>query len=54
MQARPELAEDFARLMTDQDKELVAVQQEMRSLDHDQHRARLLQSIRRFFRLDLA
>lgn len=54
MEARPELAEDFARLMTDQDKELVAVQQEMRSLDHDQHRARLLESIRRFFRLDLA
>lgn len=54
IEARPELAEDLARIMADQDRELVAVQQQMHNLDHEQHRARLLQSIRRFFRLDLA
>lgn len=52
MEARPEMAEAFAHIMTEQDKEREAVQKELAALDHDQHRARLLQSIRRFFRLE--
>lgn len=54
MEARPEMAEAFARIMTEQDREREAMQKEWQALDHDQHRARLLQSIRRFFRLDPA
>lgn len=52
MEARPEMAEAFARIMTEQDREREALQKEWQSLDHDQHRDRLLLSIRRFFRLD--
>lgn len=52
MEARPEMAEAFARIMTEQDREREALQKEWQALDHDQHRVRLLMSIRRFFRLE--
>ncbi|HET8730810.1 MAG TPA: mechanosensitive ion channel family protein [Moraxellaceae bacterium] len=52
MQSRPELAEAFAHILTERDRELVAVRQERIPVDQDQQKARLLESIRRFFRLD--
>jgi CRP-like cAMP-binding protein len=52
MQSRPELAEDFAHILTERDKQLVAVQQERVPVDSAQQQARLLASIRRFFRLE--
>lgn len=54
MQSRPELAEAFAHILTERDKQLVAVKQERIAVDHEQQRARLLANIRRFFRLDHA
>ncbi|HEX4869507.1 MAG TPA: mechanosensitive ion channel family protein [Moraxellaceae bacterium] len=54
MQSRPELAEAFAHILTERDKQLVAVKQERIAVDHDQQQARLLENIRRFFRLDHA
>lgn len=52
MQSRPELAEDFAQILTERDKQLVAVKQERIAVDHEQQQARLLASIRKFFRLE--
>jgi small-conductance mechanosensitive channel/CRP-like cAMP-binding protein len=52
MQSRPELAEAFAQILTERDKQLVAVKQERISVDHAQQQARLLASIRKFFRLE--
>jgi small-conductance mechanosensitive channel/CRP-like cAMP-binding protein len=52
MQSRPELAEQFANILMERNKELVAVQQEEAPMDHAQQRDRILSGIRRFFRLD--
>ena len=49
--ARPEMAEEFARILSERSRQLIQVQQDS-SLNHDQHQARILDSIRRFFRLD--
>ena len=51
MQARPELAEQFANILMERNKGLVAVQQEQEAVDHLQQRDRILASIRRFFLL---
>jgi small-conductance mechanosensitive channel/CRP-like cAMP-binding protein len=51
MQARPELAEQFANILTERNKGLVAVQNEAGQVDHQQQRDRILASIRRFFLL---
>lgn len=51
MQARPELADDLARILTERNKQLVAVQQEKHPVDHAQQHARILANIRKFFRL---
>lgn len=53
MQSRPELAEDFARALTDRNKQLVAVQKEIHPVDPDQQHANLLANIRKFFRLEI-
>jgi len=52
MQSRPELAEVFANILTERNKQLVAVQQEKQPVDQAQQHARLLASIRHFFRLE--
>ncbi len=52
MQSRPELAEAFASVLTERNKQLVAVQQQAQPVDHDQQKAHLLANIRRFFRLE--
>lgn len=54
LQSRPELAATFARILTERDRQLVAVKQERIAVDPVQQQARLLESIRRFFRLDIA
>jgi small-conductance mechanosensitive channel/CRP-like cAMP-binding protein len=54
MQSRPGLAEEFARILMERNRQLVAVAQEKQPADHAQQHARLLASIRRFFRLDPA
>lgn len=54
MHSRPELAEAFAHILTERDQQLVAVKQERISIDQAQQQARLLASIRRFFRLENA
>lgn len=51
MQSRPELAEAFAGVITERNKQLVAVQQQQ-PVDHEQQKQKLLASIRRFFRLE--
>ena len=48
---RPELAVEFARILTERNKELVEAQQGANN-NHAQHQARILDGIRRFFRLD--
>lgn len=50
MQSRPELAEEFARILTERNVQLVAVKEGKGN--HEQHQARVLDSIRRFFRLE--
>ncbi|MDI1300573.1 MAG: mechanosensitive ion channel family protein [bacterium] len=52
MQSRPELAEVFANILTERNRQLVAVQQEKQPVDQAQQHARLLASIRNFFRLE--
>lgn len=52
MHSRPELAEDFAHILTERDKQLVEVQKQRLPVDSAQQQARLLASIRRFFRLE--
>lgn len=54
MQSRPELAEQFAHILTERNKQLVAVQSEKQNVDHAQQHERILASIRKFFRLDAA
>ena len=50
MQSRPALAEEFAHILTERNKQLVAVQQH-EQVNHAQHHARILDNIKRFFRL---
>lgn len=52
MQSRPELAEGFARILTERSQQLVAVQHDQPAENHEQQSARILASIRRFFRLE--
>lgn len=52
MQSRPELAEDFALVLTERNKQLVEVQNTKTPIDHDQQHANLLASIKNFFRLE--
>lgn len=52
MQSRPELAELFAHILTERNKQLVAVQNDKPPENHEQQKARILASIRHFFRLD--
>lgn len=54
MQSRPELAEQFASILTERNKQLVAVQSEQKPVDHKQQHEKLLENIRKFFRLDVA
>lgn len=54
MQSRPELAEEFALILTERNKQLVAVQQEKHPVDHAQQQAKILASIRKFFHLGSA
>ncbi|MDO8328935.1 MAG: mechanosensitive ion channel family protein [Fluviicoccus sp.] len=50
MHTRPELAEEFARILAERSVQLVAVKQD--SSGHEQHQAKILDGIRRFFRLE--
>jgi len=50
MHTRPQLAEEFARILAERSVQLVAVKQGPG--DHEQHQAKILDGIRRFFRLD--
>lgn len=52
MQSRPELADAFASIITERNKQLVAVQQEAQPVDHERQKEKLLANIRKFFRLD--
>lgn len=54
MQSRPEMAEEFAHILTERNKQLVAVQAEKQPVDHAQQHEKILANIRRFFRLDAA
>lgn len=54
MQARPELADAFAHIITERNKQLVAVQQQAQPLDHAHQKEKLLANIRKFFRLENA
>lgn len=49
---RPELAEEFARILTERNQQLVAVQGEASTSNH-QHHDRILDGIKRFFRLNI-
>ena len=48
--SRPELAVEFAHILSERNMQLVAVQQGIAE-NHDQHQARILDGIKRFFRL---
>lgn len=54
LQSRPELAEQIASILMERNQQLVAVQQQRSEppMDHAQQKAKILSSIRRFFRLD--
>ena len=52
MQSRPELAEGFARILTERSQQLVAVQHDQPAENHEQQSARILANIRRFFHLE--
>lgn len=52
MQSRPELADAFAHIITERNKQLVAVQQESKPVDHEGQKEKLLANIRKFFRLE--
>ncbi len=54
MQSRPELADAFAAILTERNRQLVAVQQEVQPVDHEHQKEKLLASIRKFFRLENA
>jgi len=54
MQSRPEMAEEFAHILMERNKQLVAVQQEKHPVDPAQQHARILANIRKFFRLENA
>lgn len=51
MQSRPELANEFAHILAERNQQLVAVQQNGNHSNHAQHHAKILDGIRRFFRL---
>ncbi|PTQ90846.1 mechanosensitive ion channel family protein [Agitococcus lubricus] len=51
IRSRPQLADEFARILMERNQQLVAVQGQVTS-SHAQHHARLLDNIRRFFRLN--
>jgi len=51
MQSRPELAEEFAHILMERNQQLVAVEQNGKQTDTKQHHERLLDNIKRFFRL---
>lgn len=50
IRSRPELAEEMAKILTERNLQLVAVRDE--AVNHAQHQAKILDGIRRFFRLD--
>lgn len=52
MQSRPELAELFAHILTERNKQLVAVQNNKTPENHEQQKARILASIKKFFGLN--
>jgi small-conductance mechanosensitive channel/CRP-like cAMP-binding protein len=52
VQSRPELADVFAHILTERNKQLVAVQNDSPSVNHEEQKARILASIKKFFRLD--
>lgn len=52
MQSRPEMADEFAHILTERNKLLVEIEEEKRPLDQSQQHATLLANIRHFFRLD--
>ena len=51
MQSRPALAEEFARILTERNEQLVAVKQPDKQTNDHQHHDRLLDNIKRFFKL---
>ena len=51
IQSRPELANEFAHILAERNQQLVAVQQNGNHNNHAQHHAKILDGIRRFFRL---
>lgn len=53
MQSRPELAELFAHILTERNKQLVAVQNNKVPENHEQQKARILASIKKFFGLNI-
>lgn len=50
LHTRPQLAEDLAGILSERNRQLVALKLEAES--HEQHQARILDGIRRFFRLE--
>ncbi|RZU48181.1 small-conductance mechanosensitive channel [Fluviicoccus keumensis] len=50
IRSRPELAEELAKILTERNQQLVAVKEG--AGNHAQHQAKILDGIRRFFRLD--
>lgn len=52
VQSRPELAEVFAHILTERNQQLVAVQNDKPRENHEEQKARILASIKRFFHLD--
>jgi CRP-like cAMP-binding protein len=51
IQSRPALAEEFARILTERNQQLIAVEQNGKQTDTKQHHDRLLDNIKRFFKL---
>lgn len=52
IQSRPELADFFAHILSERNRQLIAVQNDKTPENHEQQKARILASIRKFFGLD--
>lgn len=52
MQSRPELADFFAHILAERNQQLIAVQHDKAPDNHEQQKAQILASIKKFFRLD--
>jgi len=52
VKSRPELAEVFAHILAERNQQLIAVQNDKTPENHEQQKARILASIKKFFSLD--